>query len=77
MRKAHVQRAADEIIAIKTRQERGEDMGPGSTRVLWSCLNRYVCTDPSPHGITLLFAHAIGAHKEVCRRAAACGRIQG
>ena len=65
VRKAHVQLVADEIVAVKVRQERGEDVRPGSTRLLWTCLNRYARTDPGPRGVTLLLAHSNGAHKEV------------
>jgi len=63
-----MQRAADEIVAAKTRHERGEYVGlVGSTRVVWNCLNRYVRMDLGPHGITLLFVHSNGSHKEVRR----------
>lgn len=53
----------------KENQERGQDSRPLNKNVLWTVANRVVKNTPSQglrRGLTLIFLHGIGAHKEVC-----------
>lgn len=52
----------------KEAQERGQDSRPLNKNVLWTVANRIVKDTPSKgsrRGLTLIFLHGIGAHKEV------------
>ncbi|KAI0316957.1 Alpha/beta hydrolase family-domain-containing protein [Amylostereum chailletii] len=65
-RQARVAQTVDHVLALRKRQLDGEDTEPGSTRVLWNCLDRYVRKGAGARGtgLTLFFAHANGLHKE-------------
>ncbi|KAH9852495.1 alpha beta-hydrolase [Lenzites betulinus] len=63
--KARITATVARIDALKRAQERNEDTRPVRNEVLWSVANRYVpTTPPAQGGLTMVFLHGIGCHKE-------------
>lgn len=54
------------LSSIKEAQEQGRDQRQPSREMLWTVANRYAKTTRTESaGLTLIFLHGIGAHKEV------------
>jgi hypothetical protein len=57
------------MLLKRADQHADAEIGPGSRKVLWNCVNRYVRENldrqNQPGGLTLFFAHANGFPKEV------------
>lgn len=63
--KEHVQSIVHSLAQKKETQEEGKDARNPNRNVLWTVGNRIVNTSPrTSEGLTLIFLHGIGAHKE-------------
>ena len=67
--KEHVAELVRRLAALKESQEQGNDTRKSRREMLWTVANRIVraCTPSGPSGppgLTLIFLHGIGAHKE-------------
>lgn len=61
-----IRQTVEFLSSLKEAQEQGRDTRPPMRKVFWTVANRYVHNSSSTSpGLTLVFLHGIGAHKEV------------
>jgi hypothetical protein len=66
-KKKRIAQTVAAYVTLKETQERDEDLRPSRREVLWTVANRYVrnARSKTTPGLTLVFLHSIGTHKEV------------
>lgn len=70
--RSYLTRATNDLLSLRQRFASEPQSEPLDMRQLWNCVNRYVRVDAQEsrhhsNAFTLLFTHATGLHKEVCK----------